>query len=72
MDGALKVENYGHERLWGAVSWGLMHLIIGGIIDIANGTYILYYAEILSAIAYSCLLLLWKKRKNGLDRAVRT
>ena len=60
----LKVENYGHERLWGAVSWGIVHLLIGGCIDAAGGgTFVIFYFAIVSAIFYVSLLLVWRQKQ---------
>ena len=67
VDGNLKIENYGHERLWGAVSWGLMHLLIGGLIDV-SGTYILFYLMIFSAICYLGLLYIWRHWRDAQEK----
>ena len=64
VEGNLHVENYGSERLWGAVSWGVVHLVMGGLIDVAGGTYVIYYMTIAASIFYCSLLLLWRKRQE--------
>ena len=64
VEGNLHVENYGSERLWGAVSWGVVHLVMGGLIDVAGGTYVIYYMTIAASIFYCSLLLLWRRRQG--------
>ena len=64
VDGHLEIANYGHERLWGAVSWGLMHLLIGGLIDL-SGTYVLFYMMIVSSLCYLSLLYIWRKWRDS-------
>ena len=63
VEGSLEVENYGHERLWGAVSWGIWHLLMGGLIDLTGGTFVIFYLAILSAIMYIPLLLVWRQNR---------
>ena len=76
VEGSLEVENYGHERLWGAVSWGIWHLLMGGLIDLTGGTFVIFYLAILSAIMYIPLLLVWrqkqmKEKNNKMDEKVK-
>eukprot|EP00940_MAST-03C_sp_MAST-3C-sp2_P001918 g1918.t1 len=48
---------YGHSRLWGAVSWGIVNAaIIGPIIDVTSSTWVLVYGFTVSAIVCLCVL----------------
>lgn len=54
---------YGHARLWGAISWGLVHLAIGICIDM-TGTWILFFFTIITAAIYVVMLCVWRQNEG--------
>ncbi len=49
----LERRNFGKDRLWGAVSWGCVHVIVGHIIDASGGSFsILFPASLLSFLCF--------------------
>ena len=44
-------ESFGHERLWGAVSWALSHLLMGVLMDY-TGSWVMYPAVVLSCALF--------------------
>ena len=51
-------DDYGKERLWGAIAWGITNLIIGPILDYCGGDFWVLYPM---AIASTILLLIARR-----------
>jgi len=54
-------QNYGKERLYGAVSWGITHIIIGFIIDIFDSYKAIYFTTLLSCIGCIVTFIVYAK-----------
>lgn len=48
---------WGEERLWGAVSWGIVSVIMGVVYDYAEGFHAVYVARLFTGITFVCCLL---------------
>lgn len=47
---------WGEERLWGAVSWGVVSVIMGVVYDYADGFHAVYIARLFTGISFACCL----------------
>ena len=54
-------QNYGKERLYGAISWGITHIIIGFIIDIFDSYKAIYFTTLMSCIGCIVTFIVYAK-----------
>jgi len=59
-------QNYGKERLYGAVSWGITHILIGLIIDIFDSYKAIYCTTILSCIGCIVTFIVYAKSMSSI------
>lgn len=63
-------KKYGHERLWGAISWGVVHILIGLLIERFSSS-VLYAGMPVSTIAALGLIAWREKQRRGVVVATR-
>jgi MFS family permease len=54
----LAVEDYGKERLWGAISWAITNMVLAILIDWSGGSFVCFY-PLSTVAAFSVLLTLY-------------
>jgi len=59
-------QNYGKERLYGAISWGITHIIIGLIIDIFDSYKAIYCTTLLSCIGCIVTFIVYAKSMSSI------
>lgn len=55
-DTAVAKTRWGEERLWGAVSWGIVSVVMGAVYDYAGGFHAVYVARLFTGLMFVCCL----------------
>jgi MFS family permease len=65
-DISVKQAAYGRERLWGAISWALTHIMLGILMDLLQATStILYVFSVINSCLFITILMYTMKQRNG-------
>ena len=60
-------QNYGKERMFGAISWGITHILIGLIIDMFDSYKAIYFTTILSCIGCIVMFMVYAKSMSSIN-----